>query len=100
MTDRFDELDEMELVEHRLALMRAYGEACAAYDQSKAAALHARALEAQREIARRRGDNAHKTGLEGHTTDELVRYLCSEPSLMTKPTVCPKWTSAIGIWTP
>ncbi len=72
MTDRFDDLDEMELVEHRLALMRAYGEACAAYDQSKAAALHARALEAQREIARRRGDNAHKTGLESHTTDELV----------------------------
>ena len=72
MADRFDDLDEMELVEHRLALMRAYGEACAAYDHAKAAALHARALEAQREIARRRGDNAHKTGLEGHTTDELV----------------------------
>jgi hypothetical protein len=66
------DLDEMELVEHRLSLMRAYDKACAVYDQPKAAALHALALEAQREIVRRRGDDFLKTGLESNTTDELV----------------------------
>jgi hypothetical protein len=69
---RLADLDEMELVEHRLALMRAYDKACADYDQPKAAALHASALEALHEITRRRGDDSVKTGLEALSIDELI----------------------------
>ncbi len=69
---RFEDLDEMELVEHRLALMRAYEEACAAYDLPKAATLHARAVDAFREIERRRGDNSLRSGLEDMSIDVLI----------------------------
>jgi hypothetical protein len=72
-TGSLEGLDETELVEHRLALVRAYDDACAAYDQPGAALLHAQILTADRELRRRRGDDYFKTGLEGVSTDDLLQ---------------------------
>lgn len=65
-------LDEMNLVEHRLALVRSYDEACAAYDRTRAAWLHSQILIADREIQRRRGDGYYSTGLEEQSADQLL----------------------------
>jgi hypothetical protein len=55
--DRLEELGEEELIEHRLALIRAYDEACAACDRQKAAWLHWQMRTADGEFQRRQGDS-------------------------------------------
>jgi hypothetical protein len=70
--DRLEELNEEQLIEHRLGLIRAYNEACAAYDRQKAAWLHWQIRTADREFQRRQGDSYFWTGLEALSIDQLV----------------------------
>jgi hypothetical protein len=70
--DRLEELGEEELIEHRLGLIRAYDEACAACDRQKVAWLHWQIRTADREFQRRQGDSYPWTGLEALSIDQLV----------------------------
>lgn len=69
----FDALSDEALGERFRLLMRAYDEACMAYDHAKAAEIHREFYATEDELRRRRRDeNWRRTGLEAMSLEEVI----------------------------
>jgi len=68
----FAEMSDEALGERFRSLMRAYDEACTAYDHARAAEVHREFYAVEDELRRRRSDNWRRTGLESLSVEEVV----------------------------